>query len=204
MKYKIIITLLFITSIANAQLDKFQVKVEGLGCPFCAYGLEKKFKELKGIKDIKIQMKEGLMDFQYPSDKELKIEEVNTQVEKAGYTPISVTITRANGVEESSMSNSKKTTSEAKVLKQVTFHVAGNCDMCKARIESAALKIKGVKEALWNRETKEIVIKKDLKVSEKDLQKAIASAGHDTEQYRAKDSDYENLPPCCLYSRKSK
>ena len=25
--------------------DSFEIQVDGLGCPFCAYGLEKKFKE---------------------------------------------------------------------------------------------------------------------------------------------------------------
>ena len=37
---------------AQKQMDQFQVQVDGLGCPFCAYGLEKKFKEFKGIKNV--------------------------------------------------------------------------------------------------------------------------------------------------------
>ena len=32
---------------AQSDMDQFEVKVEGLGCPFCAYGLEKKFNELE-------------------------------------------------------------------------------------------------------------------------------------------------------------
>ena len=38
------------SSLAFAQksMDDLQVQVDGLGCPFCAYGLEKKFKEFKG------------------------------------------------------------------------------------------------------------------------------------------------------------
>ena len=36
----------------EGRMDSFTVKVEGLGCPFCAYGLEKKFKELKGLYDL--------------------------------------------------------------------------------------------------------------------------------------------------------
>ena len=47
------IFLLGTTNQLNAQsktMDEFTVQVDGLGCPFCAYGLEKKFKEFKGIK----------------------------------------------------------------------------------------------------------------------------------------------------------
>ena len=84
----------------NAQsktMDIFTVQVDGLGCPFCAYGLEKKFKEFKGIKKVKIEMETGVMSFEYPSKKRLEIKQVQKQVEKAGYTPVSVSIKRTDG-----------------------------------------------------------------------------------------------------------
>ena len=34
------------------------------------------------------------------------------------------------------------------------------------------------------------------------IQKAIASVGHDTELYSAKEEDYNNLHSCCKYERK--
>ena len=34
--------------------------------------------------------------------------------------------------------------------KKVTFAVGGNCEQCKARIEKAAYKVKGVKSANWD------------------------------------------------------
>ena len=33
--------------------------------------------------------------------------------------------------------------------KKVEFAVGGNCEQCKARIEKAAYKVKGVKSAKW-------------------------------------------------------
>jgi copper chaperone CopZ len=63
-----VIVLLFsiVTSTAvNAQtndqeLNYVKVEVKGLACPFCAYGLEKKLKEVDGVKSIKIDFVEGL------------------------------------------------------------------------------------------------------------------------------------------------
>ena len=71
----------------SENMDTFSVEVQGMGCPFCAYGLEKKFKELKGIENIEIKIETGIMHFQYPSNT-LQIEDVEKQVEKAGYTPV--------------------------------------------------------------------------------------------------------------------
>lgn len=93
---------LFLGGGAQAQspqnsLENYTVKVDGLGCPFCAYGLEKKFKELKGVKNSAIDMETGIFTFSYPVDKRLTIEEVNAQVEKAGYTPIYVVINLSDG-----------------------------------------------------------------------------------------------------------
>ncbi len=45
------------------------------------------------------------------------------------------------------------TANAQKAMVTVTFTVAGNCKMCKDRIE-AAVDIKGVKNANWDRETK--------------------------------------------------
>ena len=129
---------------ANAQsnvIDKFSVQVDGLGCPFCAYGLEKKFKELKGIKKVKIEMETGMMDFVFPSEKALSIQQVEKQVEKAGYTPVSVSVERADGSVETT--ETKEDTEIAiDNLKEISFFVAGNCGMCKARIEKTVNSLK--------------------------------------------------------------
>lgn len=79
------------------------------------------------------------------------------------------------------------------------FRVVGVCEMCKARIENAAL-IKGVKFAEWNKDTQIItVIYRNDKVNKNALEEAIAEAGHSTENIRAKEEDYNKLPKCCSY-----
>jgi mercuric ion binding protein len=80
--------------------------------------------------------------------------------------------------------------------------VAGNCNMCKARIEKAALSVEGVSAAAWDKETKMLEIEYDAGKSDlKTVQMAIAEAGHDTESCSATDEAYEALPACCKFER---
>lgn len=83
------------------------------------------------------------------------------------------------------------------------IEVYGNCDMCKKRIEKAALSIKGVKSAIWHIDYQDLhLILDENKCTLDQVQQAIAKVGHDTEKFKATDQDYEGLHSCCLYERK--
>lgn len=83
-----------------------------------------------------------------------------------------------------------------------TFSVNGNCEMCEKRIEKAAFSVKGVKSADWHIDHHDIhIIFDENKCSVDDVKKAIAAVGHDTEEFKASDKDYENLHGCCQYER---
>jgi len=181
--------------------DKVEVQVDGLGCPFCAYGLEKKMKELKGVKKVSIDMETGGMTLTYPSNKMVDIETIENQVKKAGYTPVTTKIARKSG--EVIMSDSDVEVLENEILENVqtaSFKVHGNCDMCKVRIEKVANALFGVTGAVWEAESQLIKLEYDPElVDVETIHKAIAKAGHDTEKNKADDKVYENLPPCCMY-----
>jgi copper chaperone CopZ len=84
-----------------------------------------------------------------------------------------------------------------------TIEVNGNCDLCKKRIEKASLSVSGVKSAVWDIESHQLaLILNEEKCSILDVKKAIAKVGHDTDEVKATDSDYENLHSCCQYERK--
>lgn len=83
----------------------------------------------------------------------------------------------------------------------ITFEVAGNCAMCKQRIEKAA-KINGVSQATWTPQDGMATVAFDPNVtSSKNIKQSIASVGHDTDEVRAKQEVYEELHQCCLYDR---
>ena len=91
-----------------------------------------------------------------------------------------------------------------KNAKYVT-EVNGNCEQCQKRIQKAAFSVEGVKSAVWNIETHQLsVILNEEKTTLLEVKKAIAKVGHDTDEVKATDADYENLHHCCLYEREKK
>jgi cation transport ATPase len=83
------------------------------------------------------------------------------------------------------------------------FEVNGNCEMCKKRIEKAAFSIKGVKSAEWHTDDHMLhLIINEEKCAILDVKKAIASVGHDTDEFKATQDVYDNLHGCCKYERK--
>lgn len=184
----------------NKERDQFEVQVDGLGCPFCAYGLEKKFKEFKGIKDVKIEIETGDFSFSYPASKNLTMDAIVEQVKKAGYTPNLATITRANGTVET---NAKESVAvEEGKMTMSELYVNGKCGMCKARIEKAVSDLPGVANATWDVKTGMLTLGHDASITSKqDVAKATAAAGHDTKTTTSSDATYDALPACCHYKR---
>ncbi|NQV78826.1 MAG: cation transporter [Lutibacter sp.] len=85
---------------------------------------------------------------------------------------------------------------------KITFEVNGICEMCKERIEMAALKTKGVKFANWEIETHQLsLIFDERKLDEITIHNNIAAVGHDTKKATATNEAYNNLHNCCKYDR---
>jgi copper chaperone CopZ len=64
-----------------------QIRVDGLSCPFCAYGLEKKLKKVDGASNLLIELEEGLVTLEVPEDKKPSEESLQKVVTDAGFTP---------------------------------------------------------------------------------------------------------------------
>jgi copper chaperone CopZ len=63
--------------------------------------------------------------------------------------------------------------------------------------------VAGVKSASWSIETHQLdLIVNEEKTTITDVKKALAKAGHDTDEAKATDEDYKNLHHCCQYPRK--
>ena len=85
------------------------------------------------------------------------------------------------------------------------YKVSGTCDQCKARIEKAAYKMKGVKEVNWDIDSKIFtVIYNSQKVTLPEIKNEILKVGYDVEDAKASDSSYSALPDCCKYREKGK
>ena len=78
--------------------------------------------------------------------------------------------------------------------------VSGVNDTCKEHIQEAALAVDGVSAADWNQETQMLSVTfDDAKTTLDNVEIAVAKAGHDTENHKATDEDYNKLSKDCKY-----
>jgi copper chaperone CopZ len=73
---------------AGAQEAKlvYKVFVDGLSCPFCTYGIEKKFSKVEGVEKIDIDLKTGTTLITMATGKTLDETTARKTVEAAGFT----------------------------------------------------------------------------------------------------------------------
>jgi len=84
--------------------------------------------------------------------------------------------------------------------KKMSFEVDGKCEMCKMRIEKAALGVKGVKYALWDIPSHTLsLIVDERKTDAMVIKTALVNVGHDTKELKATEEAYAGIHPCCKY-----
>tara|TARA_R110001583_G_scaffold186189_2_gene346818 strand:- start:10360 stop:10677 length:318 start_codon:yes stop_codon:yes gene_type:complete len=64
----------------------FEIRADGLACPYCAYGIEKKFMAIKGVKHVDIKLKEGLVKVTGDDKLSFKEQQLKTLFDDAGFT----------------------------------------------------------------------------------------------------------------------
>ncbi len=83
-----------------------------------------------------------------------------------------------------------------------TFTVLGNCGMCKDRIEKAAYSVRGVRTASWDQKAQKLTVNfRPDRATQEQIERAVAKAGHDTENFLTHDDIHANLHHCCIYKR---
>ncbi len=81
-----IILILAWSAAALAAGTQYQMQVDGLACPFCAYGIEKKLSTIKGVNDIKVDIAKGQVIVTMENSVPLPESLVREQIRKAGFT----------------------------------------------------------------------------------------------------------------------
>lgn len=69
-----------------AEVQQMELAVDGLSCPFCSLGLEKKLKRVEGVASVAIHMKQGLTDVQPTPGQPLNLAAIRRAVKEAGFT----------------------------------------------------------------------------------------------------------------------
>lgn len=78
-------SLFFITNVF-AQIEKIEMGVEGLSCPFCVWGLEKKLKKVKSVDKIEVHLKQAKADLYLKPNAHLNIGALKKAVKDAGFS----------------------------------------------------------------------------------------------------------------------
>jgi len=69
-----------------AQIEQVILRVDGLACPFCAYGLEKKCIQLDGVTNYDADLREGKVYVDLTEDVKIDLNAFRKAVKEAGFT----------------------------------------------------------------------------------------------------------------------
>ena len=69
-----------------AEIEGLQLQVDGLSCPFCALGLDKRLKQRAGLEGIQVHLKQGVTEAALPHGQGLDVGKVRQAVQEAGFT----------------------------------------------------------------------------------------------------------------------
>ena len=91
-KIKKLVTLVVAISIlgwntfAFAAQKHYVIRADGLACPYCAYGIEKKFMQISGVKNVDIDLEKGLVLVKGDESLILNAQQLKTLFNDAGFT----------------------------------------------------------------------------------------------------------------------
>ncbi len=64
----------------------YEMRVDGLACPFCAYGIEKKLKAIKGTSNIDVDLNKGLVKVEVDDSNQLTDSQMKKLFNDSGFT----------------------------------------------------------------------------------------------------------------------
>lgn len=71
---------------ALAAGTQYQMRVDGLACPYCAYGIEKKLNAIDGVEKIDIDLENGLVIVNVTDGVKLSDEQMTQLFNDSGFT----------------------------------------------------------------------------------------------------------------------
>jgi len=75
-----------------AQVEQVDLGVDGLACPFCSYGLEKKLNEIKGVDEVSIYIDKGIASIKGNKGESIDVDQLDPVVKDAGFTTREISV----------------------------------------------------------------------------------------------------------------
>lgn len=73
------------SDIARAEILSADLRVDGMSCPFCAFGIEKKLQGIDGVTKVEVLLDEGRLQLRLAPGNTATVVALGTAVEKAGF-----------------------------------------------------------------------------------------------------------------------
>jgi len=102
-----VVAVLFViaAAVSGAEKRQYKLRVDGIACPFCAYGIKKRLREIDGLKEpIEADIKSGTLTVTMAQGKTLSEERARKAVKEAGFT--------LRGFEEAGVDNGRRSGSK--------------------------------------------------------------------------------------------
>jgi mercuric ion binding protein len=77
---------LVLSAAALAAETRYVLGVDGLACPFCAYGIEKRLTKVEGVTDVQVDVGESVVRVTLEDGKTLSEAQARQAINEAGFT----------------------------------------------------------------------------------------------------------------------
>lgn len=146
------------------------VSIQGMACPLCAYGLEKRLEKLPGVTRITVDVGKSLATLAVETGAGPTDEEIRRAVREAGFT--------AGEIRHAAI----KSSTDPERPRRAEFRVEGmRCDFCAGNVSAALRQREGVISAHVDLEAKRVIVEYDSeKVSPREIAAVIEKAGRFT------------------------
>jgi mercuric ion binding protein len=86
--YRLTVAMLILVwpGVSLAENDCYVMRVDGLACPYCAYGVEKKLFQIDGVTAIEIDLDNGVITVNVREDVHLRESDMQKLFNDAGFT----------------------------------------------------------------------------------------------------------------------
>ena len=83
----LLLSFVLLTTAAQAAQQVYKLRVDGLACPFCAYGVEKKLNAIKGVQRTEVDIAAGSVSVTMTEGAMLDEAAARKAVKDAGFSP---------------------------------------------------------------------------------------------------------------------
>jgi len=161
----LILGYLFSPLLADNQ-QKVTMRVDGLACPFCAYGLEKKIQKIEGVEKLDIKINDGTVIIYFKEGAKIDTDLIKKKVKEAGFTPREI------------KTESETMTSQANSHELIMSIEGMSCEACVQKVEKALQSVGCAKNISVDLEKKQATLEcQGDEAHQKKLVEAVEAAG---------------------------